>query len=135
MRLHDSFTRRGLLWLVSAALWVGVAGAAEPIKPTKKVPGVVVERSRVFDPERDGDPVINNLQRRTFRFFWDTTNKQNGMAPDRFPSPSFASTAAVGFALTAYVVGADARLRVALASTLANAADAALPRVHAARAG
>ncbi|WP_217705583.1 glucoamylase family protein [Peristeroidobacter soli] len=86
---------------------VGAAGAAEQ-KPTKpKVPGVVVERSRVFDPERDGDPVINNLQRRTFRFFWDTTNKQNGLAPDRFPSPSFASTAAVGFALTAYVVGSE----------------------------
>jgi hypothetical protein len=84
------------------------ADAAETkrVKP-KPVPGVVVERSRVFDPERDGDPVINNLQRRTFRFFWDTTNKQNGMAPDRFPSPSFASTAAVGFALTAYVIGSE----------------------------
>nr|WP_298724589.1 glucoamylase family protein [uncultured Steroidobacter sp.] len=107
MRLHDSFTWPRLFWLVAAALFVGAAGAAEQ-KPTKpKVPGVVVERSRVFDPERDGDPVINNLQRRTFRFFWDTTNKQNGLAPDRFPSPSFASTAAVGFALTAYVIGAD----------------------------
>ncbi|MBL8267154.1 glucoamylase family protein, partial [Steroidobacter sp.] len=112
MRLSDFFTRRGLPWrallgLVTAMLCVGVAVAAEqkPAKP--RVPGVVVERSRVFDPERDGDPVINNLQRRTFRFFWDTTNKQNGMAPDRFPSPSFASTAAVGFALTAYVVGAE----------------------------
>jgi hypothetical protein len=107
MRLHDSFTWPRLLWLLAAALFVSVAGAAEQ-KPIKsKVPGVVVERSRVFDPERDGDPVINNLQRRTFRFFWDTTNKQNGMAPDRFPSPSFASTAAVGFALTAYVVGSE----------------------------
>jgi hypothetical protein len=109
MRLHDTFSWRGWVWLIAAALWVCSAGAAEQTKPTPKgrVPGVVVERSRVFDPERDGDPVINNLQRRTFRFFWDTTNKQNGMAPDRFPSPSFASTAAVGFALTAYVVGAE----------------------------
>ncbi|MBM0105733.1 hypothetical protein JM946_13290 [Steroidobacter sp. S1-65] len=106
MRLHDSFAWRGLLWLIAATLWVGAAGAAEQ-RPTKKVPGVVVERSRVFDPEKDGDPVLNNLQRRTFRFFWDTTNKQNGMAPDRFPSPSFASIAAVGFALTAYVIGAE----------------------------
>jgi hypothetical protein len=96
--------RRGF-WLLAAALWVSVAGAAEQTRP--KMPGVVVERSRVFDPERDGDPVINNLQRRTFRFFWDTTNKHNGMAPDRFPSPSFASIAAVGFALTAYVIGAE----------------------------
>jgi hypothetical protein len=94
-----------MLWV--ALLWTGSAGAAET-KPTKpKVPGVVVERSRVFDPEKDGDPVINNLQRRTFRFFWDTSNKQTGMAPDRFPSPSFASTAAIGFALTAYVIGSE----------------------------
>lgn len=106
MRSHDSFTWPRLFWLLAATLFVGVTGAAEQ-KTKPKVPGVVVERSRVFDPERDGDPVINNLQRRTFRFFWDTTNKQNGLAPDRFPSPSFASTAAVGFALTAYVVGAE----------------------------
>ncbi|HEY0942098.1 MAG TPA: glucoamylase family protein [Steroidobacter sp.] len=116
MRLNDSFARpivwpsvwRGWFWLMAATLWVGATGVASAAERTKpKVPGVVVERSRVFDPERDGDPVINNLQRRTFRFFWDTTNKQNGMAPDRFPSPSFASIAAVGFALTAYVVGAE----------------------------
>jgi hypothetical protein len=107
MRSHDSFTWLRLVWLLAAALLVSVAGAAEQKSAKSKVPGVVVERSRVFDPERDGDPVINNLQRRTFRFFWDTTNKQNGLAPDRFPSPSFASTAAVGFALTAYVIGAE----------------------------
>ncbi len=107
MRLHDSFSRPGLVWLLAAALFVSAAGAAEQKASKPKVPGVIVERSRVFDPERDGDPVINNLQRRTFRFFWDTTNKQNGLAPDRFPSPSFASTAAVGFALTAYVVGSE----------------------------
>ncbi len=110
MRLSGAFNwwRTGLLLLPAMLLSAGIAGAAEtkPAKP-KPVPGVVVERSRVFDPERDGDPVINNLQRRTFRFFWDTTNKQNGMAPDRFPSPSFASTAAVGFALTAYVIGSE----------------------------
>lgn len=109
MRLSDPFCWRTLLLLLPATLlWMSVAGGAETKPPTKpKVPGVVVERSRVFDPEKDGDPVINNLQRRTFRFFWDTSNKQTGMAPDRFPSPSFASTAAIGFALTAYVIGSE----------------------------
>jgi len=107
MRSTDRLCWRTLLLLLPTLLWLSAAGAAEtkPIKP--KVPGVVVERSRVFDPEKDGDPVINNLQRRTFRFFWDTSNKQTGMAPDRFPSPSFASTAAIGFALTAYVIGSE----------------------------
>jgi hypothetical protein len=88
----------GCLILVSAT---AMSASNQP------VPGVVVEGSRVYDPERDGDPVLNNLQRRTFRFFWDTANKKNGLIPDRFPSPSFASTAAVGFGLTAYVIGAE----------------------------
>ncbi len=135
MRLHDSFSWPRLVWLLAAALFVSVAGAAEQ-KPTKpKVPGVVVERSRVFDPERDGDPVINNLQRRTFRFFWDTTNKQNGLAPDRFPSPSFASTAAVELRAHGLCGRFGAGLRVALASPIAHVADVAIPRVHAAGAG
>ena len=48
---------------------------------------------------------LDDLQLRTFRFFWETTNPANGLAPDRFPTPSFASMAAVGFALTAYPIG------------------------------
>jgi hypothetical protein len=48
---------------------------------------------------------LDDLQRRTFRFFWETTNPANGLARDRFPTPSFASMAAVGFALTAYPIG------------------------------
>jgi hypothetical protein len=48
---------------------------------------------------------LDDIQRRTFQFFWDTTNPGNGLARDRFPTPSFASIAAVGFALTAYPIG------------------------------
>ncbi len=48
---------------------------------------------------------LDDLQRRAFQFFWDTSNPANGLARDRFPTPSFASTAAVGFALTAYPIG------------------------------
>ena len=56
---------------------------------------------------RDVPPVIADLETRTFRFFWDTANPANGLVPDRHPSPSFASIAAVGFALTAYPIGAE----------------------------
>jgi hypothetical protein len=98
--------------------WIAVAPAAlvctsavnaaeEKSAEKRRVPGVVVEGSRVFDPERDGDPVVNNLERRTFRFFWDNSNAKNGMVPDRWPSPSFASVAGIGFGLTAYVIGAE----------------------------
>lgn len=50
---------------------------------------------------------LDSLQRDTFRYFWDTTNPENGLVPDRAPTPSFASIAAVGFGLTSYVVGVE----------------------------
>src|SRR5258708_19679231 len=45
-----------------------------------------------------------DLEHRTFRFFWERANPANGMMPDRWPTPSFASIAAIGFALTAYPI-------------------------------
>ena len=48
---------------------------------------------------------LADLERRTFDFFWETTDERTGLAPDRWPTPSFASIAAVGFALSAYPVG------------------------------
>jgi hypothetical protein len=53
------------------------------------------------------DPFLIDLEQRTFHFFWDTANPRNGLVPDRFPSPSYSSVAAVGFALTAYPVGVE----------------------------
>lgn len=51
--------------------------------------------------------LLDDLEERTFRYFWDTTHPQTGLAPDRWPTPSFCSIAAVGFALTAYPIGAE----------------------------
>src|SRR6476646_3968821 len=50
---------------------------------------------------------LDTLERRTFNWFWDQTNPSNGLTPDRWPSKSFSSIAAVGFALTAYPVGVE----------------------------
>jgi hypothetical protein len=50
---------------------------------------------------------LDDVQRRAFRFFWETSNPDNGLARDRYPTPSFASMAAVGFALTAYPIGVE----------------------------
>ncbi len=50
---------------------------------------------------------LDSLQRDTFRYFWETSNTENGLVPDRAPTPSFASIAAVGFGLTAYLVGVE----------------------------
>lgn len=53
------------------------------------------------------DPFFVDLEERTFRYFWELTNPLNGLVPDRRPSPSFASIAAVGFGLTAYPIGVE----------------------------
>ena len=51
------------------------------------------------------ETLLDDLEQRSFRFFWDTTDARTGLAPDRWPTASFASVAAVGFALTAYPIG------------------------------
>ncbi len=63
--------------------------------------------------------LLDDLEQRTLAFFWDTTDARSGLAPDRWPTPSFCSIAAVGFALSASVIAvgrgqvshADARER------------------------
>ena len=41
-----------------------------------------------------------DLTQRTFRYFWETTDTERCLAPDRWPTRSFSSIAATGFALT-----------------------------------
>ncbi len=50
---------------------------------------------------------LDTLEHRTFNFFWETTNPANGLTPDRYPTRTFSSIAAVGFALTAYPIGVE----------------------------
>lgn len=52
-------------------------------------------------------PLFDDLEERTFRYFWETVNRDNGLVPDRWPTPSFCSIAAVGFGLTAYPIGVE----------------------------
>ena len=56
---------------------------------------------------RAGDPEIHELQERTFRWFTHVTNRSNGLTPDRWPTESFSSVAAVGFALTCWPIGVE----------------------------
>ncbi|NIJ33298.1 glucoamylase family protein [Sphingomonas oligoaromativorans] len=50
---------------------------------------------------------LDDVQLRTFAYFWWTTEPRRGLAPDRFPTLNFASIAAMGFALTAFVIGVE----------------------------
>ncbi|NUS99849.1 MAG: Tat pathway signal protein, partial [Sphingomonas sp.] len=58
-------------------------------------------------PNRTLPAFYEDIEQRTFRYFWETVNRANGLVPDRWPTPSFCSIAAVGFALPAYAVGVE----------------------------
>jgi hypothetical protein len=60
-----------------------------------------------YRPSPAESAFVDTLARRTFDFFWQTTNPRNGLTPDRWPTKSFSSVAAVGFALTAYPIGVE----------------------------
>lgn len=50
---------------------------------------------------------LDELQRRTFLYFWELADEENLQIPDRAPSRTFSSIAATGFGLTAYLVGVE----------------------------
>ena len=50
---------------------------------------------------------LDSLEERTFHYFWDLTNPKTGLTPDRWPTRSFASVGAIGFALTGYPIGVE----------------------------
>jgi hypothetical protein len=58
-------------------------------------------------PPVAADPFLDDLERRTFDFFWETAEPATGLVPDRWPSNPFSSVAAIGFGLTAYPVGVE----------------------------
>jgi hypothetical protein len=82
-------------WLTALAL-ILASPACAPVAPRSgPAPAAAV------------DPFLEVLQARTFRFFWESANPVNGLIPDRWPSPSFSSIAAVGFGLSTYPVGVE----------------------------
>ena len=58
--------------------------------------------NKVDISDNEFDKILDDIERRTFNFFWETTNPETGLTPDRYPSPSASSVAGVGFALASY---------------------------------
>ena len=85
-------------WIVPALAALLLAAGCAPARPPVPAPPTTAYAD---------DPFLDTLQHRTFDWFWETTNPANGLVPDRWPTPSFSSVAAVGFGLTAYGVGAE----------------------------
>ncbi len=99
--------------MVAMAAWLLAACGREPPPPPAQPPPpkpdvVLIEPVLPERPPRpELPPLFRDIEKRTFQFFWDTTNEQNGLTPDRYPSRPFASIASVGYALTAYPIGIE----------------------------
>src|SRR5687768_16767917 len=85
---------------ISTLLLAGCPPAARKVEPEPV-------RAMASFPARQLDPLFDDIEKRTFNFFWETTEGATGLVPDRWPGAPFASIAAVGFALNAYAVGVE----------------------------
>ena len=95
--------RRGLgvvALAVVAGCWVGCAGRPGPVADDRPAAAATA-------PSPADGAMLDELERRTFDYFWRTADPATGLVPDRSPTPSFSSIAAVGFGLTAYAIGAE----------------------------
>lgn len=88
--------------LAALALVAGLGACDRPAGDSVPPPEDVGSARSATD-----DAFLDDVQRRTFGYFWETTNPENGLVPDRWPTESFSSVAAIGFGLTAYGVGAE----------------------------
>jgi hypothetical protein len=93
--------RRRLLAAAGALAFATLGGSCQ----TSGLATVEPARLPASLPPLDDAGLLDDLEQRSFRYFWETTNPANGLVPDRWPTPSFASVAAVGFGLTAYPIG------------------------------
>lgn len=76
-----------------------LSSCAATTGPAARAPGIATTGA--------AEAFSEDLSRRTFRYFWETTDTKRCLAPDRWPSNPFSSIAATGFALTAYGIGAE----------------------------
>ena len=58
-------------------------------------------------PEDSMSEFTSDLKKRTFQYFWDTIDTVNYQSADRYPSRTFTSIAATGFALPSYIIGIE----------------------------
>ena len=103
---------RALVWCTvagSLALLAGSGCRASRADASAARSAAPASRGRPagFHPSASQRAFLDTLERRTFRWFWEVSDSATGLTPDRWPTRSFASVSATGFALTAYPIGAE----------------------------
>jgi hypothetical protein len=96
--------RRAWRSLVAGALLGLLLGGTEA---RGAAPASALAAPQAYQPSSQQQVFLDQLQRDTFRFFWDVSPAQSGLTLDRSPGPPVSSVAAVGFALTSYLVGVE----------------------------
>ena len=84
--------------LLVALLGLGTSGALAGDPATLPQP---------YQPSPEQQAFLDQLQHDTFDFFWKASPSGSGLTPDRAPRSDVSSVAAVGFALTSYLVGVE----------------------------
>ncbi len=97
---------RSILALAFAALLPFLALCRPTSVAESPHPRTVAPRPTLVAGSAD-ELFLDALERQTFQWFWDLADPVTALIPDRAPTPSFSSVAAVGFGLTDYVVGAE----------------------------
>lgn len=95
MSVSISRCKRGLLLLAVLTFFPQFAAQAYDRQP---------------HPSITWDAFLDTLQIRTLHYFLDTMDPATGLAPDRYPSASPSSIAAIGFALTCYPIAVERKL-------------------------
>ncbi len=96
--MHSAVLKHLCTTLLSTAL---VFGFAAPVHAQ------TAAAKPAYQPTPAQQALVDDLEQRTFRWFWDSADPTTGMVPDHYPGESFSSIAAVGFGLTAYGIGVE----------------------------
>ena len=101
--------RRRMLAGLLALGGCGIVGVEAPLRAAVRAATALGENAAQREPVAL-DGFFDDLERRTFNFFWETANPDNGLIPDRVPANPeglISSIASVGFGLTACGIGVE----------------------------
>lgn len=94
---------RSNLYPLSVAALLGLALGGPEAHGAEMGPDLAITQPYRCSPQEQ--EFLDRLQHDTFRYFWDAS--KSGLTPDRVPGSDTSSIAAIGFALTSYLVGVE----------------------------
>ena len=69
-------------WLPAIVMFMALAGCQKAFETNVEAPVAPASAGKATATKPELPPLFNDIEHRTFRFFWDTTNPDNGLTPD-----------------------------------------------------